>query len=159
MCSIYGKSLYLTLLHATQISRAIGANKYAKYVQLTIKHALILCKKLNDRTLTNANIRNSIKNISQVMKIPYGQAQKGINVILKYCFFICHPDDHVGLELDCPIDSKILGYIGYRNLKLIRINEKKYIEIQKIIERRITRRIDFDRQWDEERLNKYRISF
>jgi len=95
----------------------------------------------------------------KTMKIPYGQAQKGINVILKYCFFICHPDDHVGLELDCPIDSKILGYIGYRNLKLIRINEKKYIEIQKIIERRITRRIDLIGNGMKSRLNKYRILF
>lgn len=159
MCSIYRKSLCLTLLHATQMSRSLGAINYAKYVRLTIKHAIKLCKNINDGTLKNDDIRKSIKNISKVLKISYGQAQKGINVILKYCFFICYPDSQVGSELDCPLDSKILGSIGKRTLGLVNIHEKNYIDFQNIIQHQITRRIDFDRQWDEDRFKKYRISF
>lgn len=100
-------------------------------------------------------ILNSIRRLSNEFMIKFGQAQKAINVLLKYHFYLTRSDDiHTKKVLNCPIDSLILKSLHMSGVRLTNIDEETYQRIQKEIQNRSPIRIDFDTRWDEQHLKK-----
>jgi len=65
-----------------------------------------LRRRVDEENLSNANIRKEIKKLSTETDASIGQAQKVINVYLKYyCILYSKPLE----ELDCPLDKSIMG--------------------------------------------------
>jgi hypothetical protein len=69
-----------------------------------------LTRKVDDNTLTNGSIREEIKNLSSETNTTIGQAQKVINVYMKY-YCIIEEKQALLKELDCPVDSGIVRTI------------------------------------------------
>jgi hypothetical protein len=113
-----------------------------------------LCRKMDNDTLTTRQIRNSIKRIDKIPNVSYGQAQKAINVILKYHYIIYHFGETVGSRLDCPLDSFILKLLEENNIPLLKMNYNCYCRIQKKIQ---NPRIDFDDNWDKAHLKRHQL--
>jgi len=156
--TIYQKSVYLIIFNATMISRSVGKNikrnKSLKDFKVRVfKELEILTSKMDTRILTEENIIDSINNLRNEFGISFGQAQKPINVILKYHFYLTKSnEDHIKKMLHCPIDSVILKKLGKSGISLTKIKKEKYLEIQKDIENRCDTKIAFDTQWDEQHL-------
>ena len=174
--TIYQKSLYLIILNATMILRSIGRTfrkrpevndesieeEIKKFKQKVFEEIETLTNLMNNGNLLEENILKSIKRLSEEFGISFGQAQKPINVILKYHFLLTREEnDPQKKELHCPIDSKNLRNIHRSGLSLKRINEDedKYLEIQsEILEIQQNRegfnatRVDFDISWDRRNL-------
>ncbi|MCD6531190.1 hypothetical protein J7K99_01945, partial [bacterium] len=68
--------------------------------------------------LTENNIIAAIESLSNEFGISFGQAQKPINVILKYHFYLTNGNDDIKKELHCPIDSVILKKLGIGKSKI-----------------------------------------
>jgi len=168
--TIYQKSLYLIILNTTMILRSIGKTfrerpevneeEIKKFKQKVFEEIETLTNLMNNGNLLEENILKSIKRLSEEFGISFGQAQKPINVILKYHFLLTRQEnDPQKKELHSPIDSKNLRNINKSGLSLKRINEDKYLEIQsKILEIQQNRegfnsaRVDFDISWDRQNL-------
>ena len=71
---------------------------------------LRLVSKADNGTLSNGKIREEIKHLAEDDNISVGQAQKVINVYMKYYCILTGKLDLVR-ELDCPIDSGIVKEI------------------------------------------------
>lgn len=156
--TIYQKSVYLIIFNATMISRSvaknIGENRDVKDFKVRVfKELETLTNKMDTGTLTEKDILDSIDNLSNEFRISFGQAQKPINVILKYHFYLTRSNDKkIEKILHCPIDSLILKKLNIRGISLTKINKEIYLEIQKDIEDRCNTKIAFDTQWDEQHL-------
>jgi len=156
--TVHQKSVYLIIFNATMISRSVGkslkGNKNVKDFKIGVFKEIDKITDLMDRgKLTEDNILNSIQKLSNKFQISFGQAQKPINVILKYHYYLTKShDNQMKRILHCPIDSVILKALGIRGLSLTNINKKKYLEIQKEIQKRCFFKIEFDTQWDEKHL-------
>ena len=157
--TIYQKSVYLIIVNATMILRSVG--KSLKGKTKTLKQFKIkVFKQLNKLTnlmdtmrLTEKDIIKSIDRLSNEFKISFGQAQKPINVILKYHFYLSNNEnDKIKKLLHCPLDSVILSKLNEDNLPLTRINRLRYLEIQSNIQKHNPVRLDFDTQWDNQHL-------
>jgi len=155
---IHQKSVYLIIFNATMISRSVGKNikagKSVKDFKVKVFEEIeVLTNKMDNCALTEKNIIDSIDTLSNEFGISFGQAQKPINVILKYHFYLTKSnDDHIKKALHCPIDSLILKKLGKSGISLTKITKEKYLGIQKEIENRCDTRIAFDTQWDEQNL-------
>lgn len=104
---------------------------------------------------TEDKILASIEALSKEFQISFGQAQKPINVILKYHFYLAKiEDDRIKKELNCPIDSTILKALHISGTSLTKIGKKKYLAIQQEIQNGRPSRIEFDTQWDERHLRE-----
>ncbi|HBI81853.1 MAG TPA: hypothetical protein DDY04_07945 [Bacteroidales bacterium] len=156
--TIHQKSVYLIIFNATMILRSVGKNikadKSVKDFKVKVfKELENLTNKMDTGKLTEENIIYSIESLSNKFGISFGQAQKPINVILKYHFYLTkNNDDHIKKTLHCPIDSIILKELGNSGISLTKITKDKYLGIQKEIENRCDTRIEFDTQWDEQHL-------
>jgi hypothetical protein len=153
----YQKSIYLIILNATMILRSVGKNinkdKIKDFKVSLFKEIEILTNKMDKNTLTEKDIINSINELCKKFGISFGQAQKPINVILKYHFYLTKSNEtSMKKVLHCPIDSLILKKLGKRGISLTKIDEAKYLEIQKEIGNRSNTRIEFDTLWDEQHL-------
>jgi len=163
------KSVYLIIFNATMISRSVGTTFKKDRPSLTkhereelvkrlkqdvFKEVEELTKKMDVGELEESDVLDSIINLRDKYSISFGQAQKPINVLLKYHFYLNYPDSFkVKKVLHCPIDSNVLERLGM-SISLTKINYKKYIEIQQTIEDRMAPepKITFDRLWDERHL-------
>ncbi|MCL0066587.1 hypothetical protein M1N53_01260 [Thermodesulfovibrionales bacterium] len=158
--TIHQKSIYLVIFNATMISRSVGKNirtgKSVKDFKVSVFEKLeMLTNKMDAGTLTEANIIESINDLTEEFQISFGQAQKPINVILKYHFYLTRSnDDNIKKVLHCPIDSLILKKLSKSGISLTKITKEKYMEIQKEIKNRCDARITFDTQWDEQHLRE-----
>ncbi|MCL4386650.1 MAG: hypothetical protein M1326_10135 [Cyanobacteria bacterium] len=159
--TIYQKSVYLTIFNATMISRSVGRTFHGNQLRFKKKVFNIiecLTSLMDAGDLTEEHIINAIYTLSNDTDVSWGQAQKPINVILKYHFFLTigltDPNNEIKRVLHCPIDSKILNIIGRPNLKLTNIDETTYMEIQMCIQEQgnMPTRVDFDEQWDKQHL-------
>jgi len=158
--TIYQKSIYLIIFNATMISRSVGKNikvgKSVKDFKVSLfKEIEMLTSKMDTNTLTEENIINSIDNLCNEFGISFGQAQKPINVILKYHFYLTKSSEtSMKKVLHCPIDSLILKKLGKSGISLTKIDKEKYLKIQKEIGNRGNTRIEFDTSWDEQHLRE-----
>jgi len=163
--TITQKSLYIVIYNATMIGRSIGKtinkNKLLSYKQALFLEVVILCKKMDNRTLTNKNIINSIEKLSKKHIISFGQSQKAINVILKnHCLLFEKNNIHsIKKELDCPLDSIVLKHLNIKS-SLTKMNKTNYIKIQNDIQKNLKYKykIDLDSIWDEQNINKIFIN-
>jgi len=167
--TIHQKSVYLIIFNATMISRSVGKslknNKKLKGIKDLKDFKVRVFEELNKLTdlmdkekLIEENILKSIMILSDEFEISFGQAQKAINVILKYHFYLTkNKNNNIKRILNCPIDSVILETLNKKGLSLTKINEKKYLELQQEIETHHSLRIEFDDQWDKQHLKKQGI--
>ncbi len=160
MLTIYHKSLYLDILNATMILRSVGRSfladnrrqKLREYKQLVFAELEPLCSRMQQGLLQTNDIRESIERIRFQVDISFGQAQKAINVLVKYHYFLFHSNSPVGSQLDCPLDKIILDGLGER-VSLSNLGHDQYEQIQIRISQLSDRRVDYDRRWDEQHLN------
>lgn len=159
--TIYQKSVYLIILNATMILRSVGKSLKANESDKSVKDFKIkvfekinkLTDLMDKRLLKENNILDSIKELSKEFPISFGQAQKPINVILKYHFYLTKNENaEVKKILYCPVDSIILRKFKKNKVFLTNIKEKEYLEIQREIEKVAPVRIKFDIKWDEQHL-------
>lgn len=156
------KSVYLMIFNATMIARSVGKTfngndrKLKEWKKETFKEIKKLTGRMDEENLTEGDILSSIERLSSEFEISWGQAQKPINVILKYHFYLSdYRDKDIKKALHCPIDSKILGEAGRTNLTLTEMDKEEYLEIQKEIEEEEPIKIEFDEKWDEEKLKEW----
>jgi len=156
--TIHQKSIYLEIFNATMISRSVGKNikvgKTVKDFKIRVFEQLeILTNRMDTSILTEQNIMDSIDKLRNEFGISFGQAQKPINVILKYHFYLTKSNEGaIRKMLHCPIDSLILEKLNRSGISLTNIDKEKYLEIQKDIGNHSDTRIAFDTQWDEQHL-------
>lgn len=126
------------------------------FKQECFKEIKILINKMEKKELTEDDILASISKITDPPDISFGQAQKPINVILKYHYYLFHDSDEnnkIKKELFCPIDSRVLNKLGgYSGLALSRTKKDKFLEIQNKISEQGDTKIDYDLDWDKEHL-------
>ena len=157
--TIYQKSVYLIIMNATMILRSVGKSlkgksKTVKQFKIKVfKQIETLTNLMDNNQLTEENIVEAIDELSAEFEISFGQAQKPINVILKYHFYLSNNKNSVIKKLlHCPLDSIILSKLNEDNLPLTRINRQRYLEIQSNIQKHNPVRLDFDTQWDNQHL-------
>jgi hypothetical protein len=158
--SIHQKSIYLILFNTTMVSRSVGKTLKARG-RLTVGAFKIrafqeidrLISEMDAGTLTEPSIMHSIQRLSNEFGISVGQAQKPINVILKYHFYLTRPHDSTKRRiLHCPIDSVVQKRLGRPLVRLTRLGMPEYMALQNEILRRSGSRLDFDTVWDEKHL-------
>lgn len=158
--TIYQRSIYLIIFNATMISRSVGKNitagKSVKDFKVRVFEKLeMLTNKMDMGKLIEKNIVDSINDLSEEFQISFGQAQKPINVILKYHFYLTKDhNDPIKKALHCPIDSLILKKLDKSGISLTKITKEKYLELQKEIQSHYDTRIEFDTHWDEQHLRE-----
>lgn len=165
--TIHQKSVYLTIYNATMIARSIGktfkrkfkkeeAEKKLKEFKIEVFKKLDnLTDLMNTNKLTEKHILTSIRKLKEKFNISFGQAQKPINVILKYHFYLAKGQDNsMKKVLHCPIDSQKLPELNRSGVPLTKICEEIYKEIQKKIEVKdeYSAKIDLDNKYDEKSL-------
>ena len=141
------------------ISRSVGKSiKKGKSVKdfkvQVFKQVEKLIDKMDKNKLTEDDIISSIESLVNEFGVSFGQAQKPINVILKYHFYLANNNDNMKKVLHCPIDSIILKKLGKKGLSLTKIDKEIYLQLQKEIEKRCNTRIEFDTLWDEQHLRE-----
>lgn len=162
--NIYEKSLLLTVFNATMIARSLGrvlpVNErdlsIKSYKKLTFEEMEKLVNKMDNGTLQRRDIHKSLDRIKAALpRISFGQAQKGLNVLLKVHWFLYHRDETIAEELDCPLDSKVLRSLN-SSVALSTLERDTYMDKQNQIlsasQLRGQRRIDYDILWDEQHL-------
>jgi len=122
----------------TQLGRSLRSNKLAFNKQL-LNSIMELANKADDLTLRNEDIRARIRQISKDNEVSIGQAQKVINVYLKYYCILRQKPEEVLKELDCPLDSQIMTKFktkGVRRTSLKNMTEfSNYVAWQEHLER------------------------
>lgn len=96
----------------SQIGRSFRSVDAAsiRFFKKELLHAILeLASKVDDGSLTNNDIRNYIRAICEKTCGSVGQAQKVINVYLKYYTILTKTDFKIFKQLDCPLDSKIMS--------------------------------------------------
>ena len=92
------------------IGRTVKGQKNKKHFKLRLFKKLDnLTTLMDSKKLTENNILKAIENLANEFCISFGQAQKAINVILKYHFYLTNNKNiQVKKALYCPLDSIIL---------------------------------------------------
>jgi len=121
----------------SMIGRSIGksGSKLRKEQKREFKKKLCeaiekLVRQVDSENLCNRNIREEIKKLANTTAVTIGQAQKVINVYLKYYCILC---DKPLEELDCPLDSGIMKKhknANYRPTLLKDMTEEKFDEYE-----------------------------
>ena len=132
------------------ISKTINKDKNLRDFKIKLfKKIEKLTEKINNITLKEKDIEKVIDELKDEFGISYGQAQKPINVILKYHYYLTNNQDpNIKKSLHCPIDSLILKELNKTNLCLSRINKRLYYKLQEEIQEKSETRIEFDDHWD-----------
>lgn len=95
----------------SQVARSVKEKEAVSKVDIKRKlfsSIMDLAARADSRTLTNDDIRQSIRQLADEVHISVGQAQKVINVYFKYYCILKWGNDVAKLrELDCPIDREI----------------------------------------------------
>lgn len=159
MLTIYDKTVYLIIFKAVMNPRALGesfpshgrAERVKRFRALVFTEIEHLCSRMQYESLQTSDIRKSIEHVSSASGISFGQAQKAINILMKYHYFLHDAVSGAGAELDCPLDNVVLRELGER-ISLSKMDRQRYVEIQEKIAGVTARRIDFDRRWDEQHL-------
>ena len=162
--NIYQKSLYIGLFNSTMIGRSVGKifkkeHKSFKDFKLAIleESENLICK-MEKKTLSEKDIIDSLDGIVERFKVSYGQAQKGINVILKYHYQLYkNLKKYNGKALHCPLDSNILAELKIKDLPLSKIDKEKYLSIQNKIANLSDIRVDFDEKYEKKYLARIGI--
>jgi len=165
--SIEQKSVYLTILDATMILRTVGRSlrsedRLKEFKNKVFKELEGLFNKMEVGKLTDNDILHSIDKFCEQFGISFGQAQKAINVLLKYHYYMYEKyfDDCIKIKsvLHCPLDSTNLERLGIINNPLTRINKKEYKDIQNNIQNKMQslglNKIDFDKLFDKDFLRR-----
>jgi hypothetical protein len=155
------KLLIIEYNKASQLDRSFSKTKLTdKNKKLFRRRLLEICislmNKADDGTLTNSIIRENIKELKNIDKnISFGQSQKVINVCLKqYCFIT--KNEKCLYELDCPLDSITMKPYGIDNKNMLNVNEKDYLDYQKIFETENNGiRILKDKEYDKMRIENF----
>lgn len=155
------KSIYLIILNATMILRSIGktfkgSRKKLKNFKIRLfKEVERLINKMEAKRLQEKDIISSIGSMSNKFNISFGQAQKAINVLLKYHYYLYEKylDKSIEKILHCPLDSVILERLGIYD-SLTQIGRKQYMYIQKVIGKKRPSKISFDKKWDVQHLKE-----
>jgi hypothetical protein len=156
--TIYQKSIFLILLNATMILRSVGktmkdTEKLRKFKIAVFKELEKLTDLINENQLKEEDVINSIERLSKTFAISFGQAQKAINVMLKYYFHLFSDQNNQLKEiLHCPIDAVILKKLN-KKISLTKIDKTQYLMLQEEIKRQSLTKIDFDISWDKQHLN------
>lgn len=158
---IYQKSLYSVLFNSTMIGRSVGKilkkdNKSFKDFKLTVlRESEKLIDKMEKNSLSEKDIIDSLDKLVKCFKISYGQAQKGINVILKYHYQLYkNLKNYNGGVLHCPLDSNILTELKIKNLPLSKVDKNMYLLIQNKIEKLSPIRVNFDEVYEKKYLTR-----
>jgi hypothetical protein len=141
----------------TQVGRSIGLSKKKRlnFSRELLKSIIKLRKLVDNEKITNTDIRNEIRKLSERARVSIGQSQKVINVYLKfYCLFLGKPEK-ILKELDCPLDSTTMG--KKQRMKYIR-TMSEYIEWQRgfLTEENFNIRLLKDREYDENRIKLFK---
>jgi len=155
------KLLIIEYNKASQLDRSfsktnITDEKKKLFRKCLLETCIFLMNKIDDNTLTNSIIREKIKELKNIdNNISFGQAQKVVNVCLKqYCFIT--KNEKILFELDCPLDSTTMKPYNIYNDNMINVNEKDYLEYQKIFEKENNGlRILKDKEYDIMRINNF----
>ena len=107
-----------------QLGRSLRENN--KKFKIELSNSILELAKLSDENrLKNKDIRTKIKEVSKKSGVSIGQAQKTINVYLKYyCILTKKPIETIE-ELDCPLDSMIMSKFKSKILNLKKVSLKK----------------------------------
>jgi hypothetical protein len=149
------------LLNSSMVMRSVSKNKAQRSgkAQRRFKRAvrrqwMKLCGLMDAGHVSAKNIRDSIKRLVDQHGVTYGQAQKAMNVVLKYHYYLTHrgnDDPEIKGQLDCPIDSGVFKELGEPVVRLSRLKDRnQYVELQERIAQRSggKPRVCFDDQWD-----------
>jgi hypothetical protein len=155
------KLLIIEYNKAAQLDRSfsntkLSSDKKKLFRKRLLETCISLMNKIDDETLTNSIIRAKIKDLKNIDKnISFGQAQKVVNVCLKqYCFIT--KKEKILYELDCPLDSTNMKPYKIFNKNMKNVNEKDYLEYQKIFENENNGiKILKDKEYDKMRLNNF----
>jgi hypothetical protein len=93
----------------SQLGRSVRENDAASKVNFKrelFNSILELVRKVDRGTLTNSDIREKIRKLANGTGVAVGQAQKVVNVYMKY-YCLLKEKKNLWEELDCPIDSGI----------------------------------------------------
>jgi hypothetical protein len=162
--TIYQKSVYSIIYNATMISRSIGKSSMGR--KQKVKNFKIrvfekldnLTDLMNNGKLTEGDILKAITVLSNEFQLSFGQAQKPINVILKYHFYLSYvQNNEIKKILHCPVDSVILKALKKSGSSLTKIDKGKYLSLQREIQKRCSSKIEFDTLWDEKHLRNLGI--
>jgi hypothetical protein len=113
-----------------QLGRSLR-EKNLQFRKKLLKTSLELANKADEGTLKNEDIRNKIQEISKETNVSIGQAQKVLNVFLKYYCILTQKPPAIIRELDCPLDSKIMA--SYNTRYLQRTSLKKMDDINEYV--------------------------
>jgi hypothetical protein len=135
--------------------KSINSKKTVKdFKRRVFREIESLTELMDNDKLSEKDIVNSIETLQKEFDISFGQAQKPINVLLKYHFYLTRNNNStIKKILHCPIDSKILEELK-EEVSLAKLNKEKYLELQEKIQKRCETRIDFDTKWDEKHLQE-----
>ena len=123
-------SLLTVLCNATQIYRRTITHKQKKRYQHKLKQIITkLTKKIDNESITNKDIRNSIIDLSRFCD-SIGASQKAINVYLKFYSVMSDKKDPILKELDCPIDSFVIKENKLDKILLNKLNLQNYEQMQ-----------------------------
>ena len=154
------KSVYLIILNASMVMRSVGKTLKDRKRQIAFKRTLhdaisSLMDAMKDRRFTNELLRGQISRLASDTGTSFGQAQKAINVILKYYYYLTPEircDPALEREFDCPVDSKIQDDLKLQRVPLSRLSLDVYEDIQNRIQKKMrsASRLSYDRRvWDE----------
>lgn len=160
--SLEQKSLYLILFNATMIARSLGKtlsdDKLKEFKTAVFQKVDKLTDRMDRGELSDDDIVGSIDSLCSQFGVSFGQAQKPINVILKYHFYVTRSwDAKSKAVLHCPIDSFQLEKLARRGMSLARLDKNNYLKLQQEIAGKRQTRLDFDRAWDEQNLRSWGI--
>jgi hypothetical protein len=146
-------SLLTVLCNATGIYRRTIPTEKKSIYQQNLKGIISeLIEKVDNGTIKNADIRNSIKKLSDSSGVSTGAAQKAINVYLKFYCIISNKDKKVLSELDCPLDSIVQKEYGLGKIPLKDMNFDTYVGMQKKLGESFEIRIYADKAYDEKKI-------
>lgn len=157
----YAKNILVaSFIKETQIPRSIQSSKSdgkkidIKKFNKELLHSIKELRKLVDsEQIKNHHIRNEIEQLSKKTNVSIGQAQKVINVYLKfYCLIIGGTLETIK-ELDCPLDSTTME--KRQRMKNI-LTMSEYIKWQDKFESEYKIRLFRDEEYD---LNRLRNTF
>jgi len=114
----------------TQLARSfrnISNDEKQEFKKELFTTILNLADKVDANSLQNSHIREAIKTLSDNTSGTVGQAQKVINVYLKYYAILTGKQIALLRELDCPLDSKVMSryerQLGLRRMSLLKMDD------------------------------------
>ena len=146
----------------SQIGRSIKKKKrtYKKELFKIVKN---LFKKIDNNIIKNRDVRNGILQLKKKSKVSIGQAQKVVNVCLKYYAVLANKKPKILKELDCPLDSTVFKKYGDHKKGLNKTtnltnldNFEKYKEWQELLRKKgRSIKIYSDLIYDKRRMKKF----